>query len=234
MSAKPVALMEPRASSGRERRSSHAHAPCRRSSSARAGFTLIEVLAVIVILGILMIVLLPRLTEMMRKSESRITATNIQLIASAIKEFETRTGDYPPSQFLDKWGSAPNLTNMGAETLVISLWSRDVPPTGLPEDLLGNSDGDESKKHLTRFGDNKLLELQDKWGHPIAYFHHRDYGRTDTYILATEEGEEEMQVKAQLDPLTKTYYEPHGFQLISAGEDGKFGTDDDITSFKAR
>ena len=45
-------------------------AGARRSSRRSAGFTLIEVLAVIVILGILMIVLLPRLTEMMRKSES--------------------------------------------------------------------------------------------------------------------------------------------------------------------
>ncbi len=202
--------------------------------SDRAGFTLIEVLAVIVILGILMVVLVPRLTEILRRSNARITAINIQLIASAIKEYESRAGDFPPSQFLDKWGSAPNLTNMGAETLVISLWSPEVPPTNLKEDLLGNSDADSSKKHVTRFGRNELFELKDDWGHPIAYFHHRDYARTDTYILNGDEGDEEMQVKAQLDPLTKTYYEPHGFQLISAGEDGKFGTEDDVTNFKAR
>jgi hypothetical protein len=181
-----------------------------------------------------MIVLLPRLTEMLRRSDTRITATNLQLIASAIKEYESRAGDYPPSQFLDKWGSAPNLTNMGGETLVIALWSPDVPPTNLAEDLLGNSDNDQSKKHVTRFGGNELFELKDSWGHPIAYFHHRDYGRTDTYIVNSAAGEEEEQVKAQLDPVTKTYYEPHGFQLISAGEDGKFGTEDDVTSFKAR
>jgi prepilin-type N-terminal cleavage/methylation domain-containing protein len=205
-----------------------------RAQSPRAGFTLIEVLAVIVILGILMIVLLPRLTEMMRRSDTRITATNIQLMASAIKEYETRAGDYPPSQFLEKWGSAPNLTNMGSETLVIALWSEGVPDPGVSQELLGNSDGDETKKHLTTFGTNALFELKDNWGHPIAYFHHRDYGRTDTYVLDSEAGEVEMQVKAQLDPLTKSYYEPHGFQLISAGEDGKFGTEDDVTNFKAR
>ena len=198
------------------------------------GFTLIEVLAVIVILGILMVVLLPKLTGISDKAKAKNTGMWISVIASAISEYETRAGDFPPSQFQEKWGSAPNLSNMGAETLVISLWSPDWGGTNLQEDKLSNTDKDELKKSVTRFGTNALFELKDEWDNPIAYFHRRDYGRTDTYaITESDTGEAvDAQVKALLNPQTKTYYNSNTFQLISAGLDGKFGTDDDVTNFQ--
>jgi prepilin-type N-terminal cleavage/methylation domain-containing protein len=201
--------------------------------SRRGGFTLIEVLAVIVILGILMIILLPRLGAMNERAKVKDTGQKMALIASAIGQYEGRFGDYPPSQFLDKWGTAPNLTNMGGETLVIGLWSPDWGGVDLPEDLLINSDVDSVKKSLTRFPANELFELKDAWDNPIAYFHHRDYGRADTYVLQPDESEEtEFQIKAQMNPKTKSYYQPSKFQLISAGPDGRFGTEDDVVDFK--
>lgn len=198
------------------------------------GFTLIEVLAVIVILGILMLVLLPQLTGIRGKAEAKNTGMWINLVASAISEYETRTGDYPPSQFQEKWGNAPNLSNMGAETLVLSLWSAEGSGTNLQEDKFSNTDDDELKKNVTRFGENKLFELKDDWGNPIAYFHHRDYGRTDTYVILDPETGNKVDepVKALMNPQTKLYANSHTFQLISAGLDGKFGTDDDIANFK--
>jgi prepilin-type N-terminal cleavage/methylation domain-containing protein len=203
-------------------------------STARAGFTLIEVLAVIVILGILMIVLLPRLTGATERAKERSTGVWIQSIDAAAKDYEGRFGDFPPSQFQEKWGTAPNLTNMGGETLVVSLWSTEWNGTMLAEDKFSNTDNDETKRPLTRFPANALQELKDDWGNPIAYFHRRDYGRTDNYVVTTADtGEiEELPVKAFMNPATKTYFNSNTFQLISAGVDGKFGTEDDITNFK--
>lgn len=202
--------------------------------SRAAGFTLIEVLAVIVILGILMIILLPQLSKMSDRAKTKEAGTWLASIDAAIGEYEGRFGDYPPSQFQEKWGAAPNLTNLGGETLVISLWSPEWNGTALQEDKFSNTDNDEAKKNLTRFPVNTLFELKDAWDNPIAYFHRRDYGRTDTYnVVNPETGEaDESKVKAFMSPTTKTYYNSNKFQLISAGLDGQFNTDDDITNFK--
>jgi len=198
------------------------------------GFTLIEVLAVIVILGILMIVLLPRLTGITERAKAKMTAAWINQLQTAIGQYEDRYGDYPPSQFQEKWGTAPNTTNLGGETLVLSLWSPEWSGAGLDEDKLVNTDGDETKKALTKFPKTSLFELRDEWGNPIAYFHHRDYGREDTYLVKNADtGEEgESSIKAQMNPTTKTYYNSTKFQLISAGPDGEFGGDDDIGNFE--
>lgn len=205
-----------------------------RGARSIRGFTLIEVLAVIVILGILLIVLVPRLTGIRDTAEARATGVWIMTIDAAAKEYEGRFGDYPPSQFPDKWGAGQtNSTNLGAETLVISLWGADWSATGMPEDKFVNTDNDEGKKALTKFPDKHLNELRDEWGNPIAYFHHRDYGRTDTYLVEDAETGvvEERLVKAWTNPTTKTYFHSTTFQLISAGLDGKFNTDDDVTNF---
>jgi prepilin-type N-terminal cleavage/methylation domain-containing protein len=204
------------------------------STRARDGFTLIEVLAVIVILGILMIVLLPRLSGISERAKAKATGVWVWSVDAAAKDYEGRFGDFPPSQFQEKWGAAPNLTNLGGEALVVALWSTDWNGTQLREDMFSNTDNDETKRALTRFPTNSLQELRDEWGNPIAYYHRRDYGRTDNYVVTnTETGEiEELQVKAWMNPTTKTYFNSNTFQLISAGIDGLFGTEDDVTNFK--
>jgi prepilin-type N-terminal cleavage/methylation domain-containing protein len=206
----------------------------KRAHDGRLGFTLIEVLAVIVILGILMIVLLPRLTGTLEVAKARETGVWIASIDAAAKEYEGRFGDFPPSHFPDKWGASPNQTNLGGEALVVSLWSSEWSGVALAEDKFGNTDEDEAKKALTRFPDKRLQELVDPWGNPIAYFHHRDYGRADVYLVKDAETGEiaERQAKAWMNPTTKTWANSTTFQLVSAGEDSQFGTSDDVTNFK--
>jgi prepilin-type N-terminal cleavage/methylation domain-containing protein len=205
-----------------------------RRSAARAGFTLLELMAVIVILGILIAVLVPHLGKAGEVAKEKMTSAFIAQLDAALSEYNNQFGDYPPSSFLEKWGAATNNTNMGAETLVLSLWSPDWAGVSLSEDKLVNTDNDETKKPYAKFGKPALFELKDEWGNPIAYFHHRDYGRQDVYITKDPETGEmhETTVKASMSPVTKNYFNPMTYQLISAGVDGEFGTEDDIGNWK--
>lgn len=204
--------------------------------SVRAGFTLIEVLAVLVILGILIAVLVPRLVGATEAAKVKLQRAELVKLDALLSEYEHQFGDYPPSTFLEEWGAPPNDTNVGAEALVLALWSPKWNSSGLPADKLGNTDDDRTKKPLASFPKPDLFEIEDRWGNPIAYFHRRDYARKDKYLThETKTGDEqETPVSARKDPVTGLFYNPDRYQLISAGLDGVFGTEDDIGNWSVR
>jgi prepilin-type N-terminal cleavage/methylation domain-containing protein len=206
----------------------------KRPSGRRAGFTLIELMAVIVILGILMTFLISTLVSSMKVAEQLATEGYLQQIATAVANYEAEMGDYPPSAWKNEWGPVPNKTNLGGECLCLSLWSEEYGGCGLSEDKLINIDEDQGKKNLTTHVNRDLFELKDAWDNPIAYFHRRDYGREDMYwTMDGETGESlESTVKAMTNPVTGNARNPRKFQLISAGEDGLFGTEDDLGNFE--
>jgi len=198
-------------------------------SKVRAGFTLIEMVAVIFIIGILTTFLVVTLGKTGEAAKEKITASYLQQLAAAIAEYESQHGDYPPSAWQEAWNTAPNSINLGAEALVLTLFSGKFQ-ANLPDDRLVNTDNDASQKPLARFPKADLFELKDEWGNPIAYFHRRDYKRQDVYMVsdpATGEWRESSVLAAQ-NPKTGEAFNPRGFQLISAGVDGEFGTSDDI------
>lgn len=204
-----------------------------RAGAARAGFTLLELLAVIVILGILMAFLIPILGKSEEVARMNTTRAFLLTLASAVSEYENEKGDFPPSSWKDEWGTPPNTTNVGAEVLVITLFGSKWR-TSIPEDRLINSDNDESKKALAGFAKASLFEIKDEWDNPIAYSHRRDYEHPQSYLLKDPKTGElrESVFKARMNPKTGQYWNPKGFQLVSAGPDGEFGTDDDIPSWK--
>ncbi len=196
---------------------------------ARAGFTLIEILAVILIIGLLMVFLLPQIRGAQESARVKAEAGYLQGLSAAIAEYENEKGDYPGSSWKEEWGPAPNSTNLGAEALVIQLFGSKWQ-SRLSEDRLGNTDEDESKKALARFPKPTLFEIIDEWKNPVAYAHRRDYAQVQVYVMTNPPGESTF--KARVNPQTGQFWNPKGFQLVSAGPDGEFGTGDDITNWK--
>lgn len=209
------------------------------SSSAnrsRAGFTLIELLAVMVILGTLTFFLVRG--AMGAEDTVRVNSTRgyLQQLSALIDAHEVDAGDYPPSKFPRALDPKPSTFNEGAEMLVIALWPKSGERAGAPnEDRLINSDGDKTSQSHTMFSASTAFELADDWDNPIAYFHRRDYDEPCTYVTLDEEGfEDEVRVHAMINPVTGDPYNKTSFQLLSAGPDGIFGTQDDLGNFKVQ
>lgn len=201
----------------------------------RGGFTLVELLAVLVILSILMAVLVPNLFSSGEAVAASNTRAFLSQLGAEIDSFERETGDFPRSSFAKDLDPKPTVMNMGIEMLVISLMPADgdYRANASYDDQLCNTDGDDTKRSLTRFSKSEVFEIKDAWDNPIAYLHRRDYKRGGEYLAYAEDlgGWTEQRVKAWQNPTTGDPYRPDTFQLISAGADGVFGTEDDITNF---
>lgn len=206
-----------------------------RARAMRGGFTLIELMGVILILSILMYFLVTRLAGVDVAVKIKVAREKIEQIGTALHEYETDKGDFPRSTFHADWGQPPNNLNVGVEALYLFLWQKGIEGQGLAEDLLSNSDADATAKRYTVNASLELFELKDPWDNPMAYFHHSDYGRKDRYSTANAETGEalESEVTARKSTKTGNWLNPHSFQLISAGPDATFGTEDDIGNFES-
>lgn len=203
----------------------------------RAGFTLIELLAVLFIISILAYFLVTNLTAGRDVMDVKLTKGRLASISAALEEYASESGDYPPTTFADT-SAVPNDRNLGAESLYLVLCREGGPGEGDLDQALANSDNDAAARRVEGHQTLELHEITDTWGNPIAYFHHRDYGREDLYVtLDAQAATVESRVRALADPKLARPFQPRKFQLISAGPNGVFGTaggaeDDDITSFK--
>jgi general secretion pathway protein G len=81
----------------------------RRPSPRRpSGFTLVELLIVIVIVGILVALLIPAIAGAVRNAQNARVIADINNMAAALEAFKTKYGDYPPSRVvLSESGSYP-------------------------------------------------------------------------------------------------------------------------------
>lgn len=199
------------------------------------GFTLIEILVVIAIIGILMFFLVTQFMPFLRRGEEYKTTAILEQMRTSIDLYEHAQGDFPPSDFAGVSSTSPNNINVGAESLVAALFSPSFPDKRPDQKWLQNTDADRSEKPLTDLDSKDLFEICDAWGNPIAYFHNRDYGKTQTYRVSDSKTGDwsDFEVQARRNEKQgNSFFNAQEFQLISAGADGKFGTDDDVTNFK--
>lgn len=86
--------------------------------SKRSGFTLIEIILVVVIIGILAGIGIPKLGGKSDKAKMAQAQGNIQMLGMAIREYEIMNGDYPTSLdgLLDESKGGPFLEKKSVPT----------------------------------------------------------------------------------------------------------------------
>jgi prepilin-type N-terminal cleavage/methylation domain-containing protein len=207
------------------------------------GFSLIELLVVMAIMATLIglgVVGLPRL---LRQGDETKVRTALTALATALEGYQNdpKNGDYPPSELdaesFPGIGAGGNEENLGIESVVVCLSRRGANAAIAIDQLEGfvleNLDGDRTQAQVTTFADKDLFELCDVWGTPLAYFHWRDYASIEAKSQGRISGVEDvLRAKPYRHPKTKEYFNKTSFQLISAGMDREFNTDDDVTNFK--
>lgn len=206
-----------------------------RRAARRAGFTLIELLAVLLILAILIAILVVNFGPAIGATEEGVTRALLGQIDAALREYSDERGSFPPSQLPTDLGTPPNGLNVGAECLYLALCTEGAPGFGVldKQEKLSNTDGDALAKRPKGFESSDLFEICDAWGNPVAYIQAADYEREFNCATVDRDGAaQESSVRAAKNPKTGRWQEPNGFQLVSAGLDGVFGTADDLTNFK--
>ncbi|KAA3607131.1 MAG: prepilin-type N-terminal cleavage/methylation domain-containing protein [Planctomycetota bacterium] len=195
-----------------------------------SGFTLLEILVVLFIIAILMSFFLVTGGDLFGKASEKKTKTRLLELSNLVLQYRQQMGEFPNDRL--PRGLNSNGVNAPCEALVVALFDERMTGTRPKQDWLVNTDQDFSQKATSSLGSKELFEFGDAWGNPILYMESLHYDETHTVQAGIDEVWEEQQAKAQRHERTGNWQEPDAYQLISAGEDGLFGTEDDLTHFQ--
>ncbi len=209
-------------------------------SEPESGFTLIELLVVLGIITLLAAAFSTDILGVFRQGDDAQTKARQTGVVSMIEGFHRVYGFYPPDDFtaLDQQVKGMMLKrdpyNAGIETLVAYLSWEDQGGARLDEheDWLGNTDSDKNSVMIPLLQRLHKMELIDAWGTPFAYFSARFGGYEGTQKIKTADLDgmqgTVLTAKPYKNPRSEGFLGPRTFQLISAGADLQFNTDDDI------
>ncbi len=92
----------------------------RRPSPRRPGFTLVELLVVMIIIAILSALLLTAVSGAMRTAKNAAVTAEINTLSTALAAFKEKYGDYPPSRIMLSENGQYDLTATTAANMVVS------------------------------------------------------------------------------------------------------------------
>ncbi len=202
--------------------------------SRQQGFTLIELLVVMAIISVLAGLGVTAAVYMSRRGPKTACETYVATLSAALEAYKSNQGAYPPTSLADfpGVGNLTNQENLGIESVVVCMNSKKYSGSfGFGEQAGGkleNFDSDYMQVPITHFESKDLFEIVDPWGTPYAYINAHDYANWEAVGRITGF---DGKVQPWKNPKTKIPYRFDSFQLISAGPDHLFNTEDDITNF---
>jgi prepilin-type N-terminal cleavage/methylation domain-containing protein len=203
--------------------------------SGNKGFTLVELLVVMVIIASLAGIGMISIPPILRNMDRKATEAYLMNLTAALEAYRSSEGTYPPTTLRDfpGVGAVNSLENCGISALVMCMNSKSYSGAFDFEDgkivTLSEDGAGMTQVQLTRFGDRKLYTLADKWGTTLAYVNAVDYANPDVRNVSAVEGT--VKFVPWQSQKTKTAFRRDSFQLVSAGPDRVFNTEDDVTNF---
>ena len=231
--------------------------PTRRiHGEARAAFTLVELLAVILIVGMLAAILTPVVMQSLTKARNTAIKAEIDMLHMAIMNYKNEYGSFPPCA--DSTGYAPNgpaskhlsrlfprCTNPSAQFSGFS----DLTPANALKAWLSGFTPDPTNPIVpianrqklfdfdtSRLDTNQLIYFPSKKpGSPYIYINKTEYPNSwpATPYSYTVNGQS-YSIPANTYSarmVSGTYANLDTFQILCAGRDEQFGTDDDLSNF---
>ncbi|MBN2326555.1 MAG: prepilin-type N-terminal cleavage/methylation domain-containing protein, partial [Candidatus Omnitrophica bacterium] len=199
----------------------------------KKGFSLIELLVVVAIIGILSVILVPNVQEQLRRAKVAKTKALIGSLEVTIETYKNDFGKYPPSYdpqtlYLSlveyaKTSYEPDSDEYRYVEKGDSLWQDPNRPNDILESILQMA-GVPSNALKAQLDENVIV---DAWNIPIYYISHEEYnpsGRTDFRRASSNRtaGFDDNKPCAYEIRDGKRYrpFSSKSFQLISFGPDG--------------
>jgi type II secretory pathway pseudopilin PulG len=188
-----------------------------------------ELMIVMVIIGVLMAYLLFQGGDVFGGAKKKEAKQRLTVLSGQIEAFRSAEGQLPDDRLPSEASTDP--LNAQAEALFLALFDAEYLGSRPDQAWLVNTDGDETRKPMSSLPSRELFEVGDPWGNPVVYFDSLHYDDEATVLAGSDGVFEEQRVSARSNERTGGWERAGSYQLISAGPDGWFGTEDDITNF---
>lgn len=229
--------------------------------AARRGFTLVELLAVILIIGLIAALLTPVVMQSLAKARNAAIKAEIDMLHMAIMNYKNEYGSFPPAS--DTIGgipgnvnkhiqrlfprvatanlaTAPQIANVAVNTAIV-VWLTGY--TASPTDPIANANPSLVRQKLFDFDQSRITGYQyapsGKPSSPYLYINSAAYTSLpyDVVNTPTNFGAMRQSYAGDASPFTNVaaesnpWFNPDTFQILCAGRDETFGTDDDLSNF---
>ena len=220
------------------------------AARARGGFTLVELLVVIIIIAILAAISVPVVMRAVATANNARIKTEIDMLHMAIMQYKNEYGSFPPAVDVDTAGNGGRINKHiqrlfprapAAFLLNNASASLMKPNTALVGWLVGYSDdptnpmgivsGSGGGQPLSGVTKKKLFDFDTSRVSGGQFTAPGKPGSPYIYIDSASYGISGLPATVEIDPKTTKPFNPDSFQIISAGRDEKYPSPDDLSNF---